>query len=140
MTNLQTLKQQREKLDKQIVELEAKEKEQDLIYIPELKIKVEKNLHTGIDNTSKIVIPQGYRLLELSELVFIYNNYQDKFNWGEDKFFNEVTKQPIKDCEYPYWNAWLHGLSGVNQSDLNGYWGLYCHNAVRGCRFVEVDK
>ena len=67
------------------------------IKIKELKIEVEKNLHEEMDYTSKIVIPTGWRLLELSELIFIYNNYQDKFNWGKDKFFDEITKQPIND-------------------------------------------
>ena len=133
------IKEQIAKLQEELKLAETKEKEQDLIYIPELKIKVEKNLHTEMNTTSKIVIPDGYRLLELSELIFIYNNYQDKFNWGEDKFFDEVTKQPIKDCKYPYWNAWLLRLVSDYQSALYGsYRNLDYLNAVRGVRFVKL--
>jgi len=128
------------KLQNQLAEIEKQEKSQDLVYIKELKISVEKNLHTEMDIISKIVIPQGYRLLELSELIFIYNNYQDKFNWGEDKFFDEITKQPIKDCKYPYWNAWLHGLDSDGQSGLVGSRYLSYDDAVRGVRFVKVGK
>lgn len=137
--NKEKLKEQIAKLQENLKIAEAKEQEDDLIYIKELKIYVEKNLHTEMDIISKIVIPSGYRLLELNELIFIYNNYQDKFNWGKDKFFDEVTKQPIKDCKYPYWNAWLLRLDSGNQSDLRGFnWDLYCSDAVRGVRFVKL--
>lgn len=129
------------KLQQQLKLIETQEQISELVYIPELKIYIEKNLHTEMDRINKIVIPNGFRLLELSELLFIYNNYQDKFNWGKDKFFDEITNQPIKDCNYPYWNAWLHrlvvdggsGLVGVNR--LLGY-----DVAVRGVRFVKLNK
>lgn len=120
-TKLEKLKTKREMLDKEIALAEQEEKEKftltkELIKIPELNIEVEKKLHTKMDNVYKIVIPEGFRLLELSELIFIYNNYQDKFNWGKDKFFDEITKQPIKDCNYPYHNAWLRRLDVVSGS------------------------
>jgi hypothetical protein len=129
------------RLQEKLKEIEENEKFNELIYIKELKIYVEKNLHTEMDRVNKIIIPKEYRLLELSELIFIYNNYQDKFNWGKDKFFDELVKQPIKDCEYPYFNAWLPWLGGGDLSGLVGNDGdlIYC-SAVRGVRFAKMDK
>lgn len=114
---------------------------EELIKIPELTIEVERELHTEMNTVSLIQVPKGFRLLELSELIFIYNNYQDKFNWGEDKFFDEIVKQPIKDCKYPYHNAWLRRLDDGNGSVLVGNGRYLSYNdAVRGVRFCREVK
>jgi len=133
------------KLQEQLKAIKQKELEeankQSTLIIKELKIEVETKLHIEIDRINKTVIPTGWRLLELSELIFIYNNYQDKFNWGEDKIFDEITKQPIKDCKYPYFNVWLHGLGDAYGSGLNGISGnLNYNNRVRGVRFCRDLK
>ena len=137
-TKKQQIQENIAKLQEQLKVIEDKEKQQELVYIKELKICVEKNLNTEMKRVNKIVIPQGYRLLELSELIFIYNNYQNEFNWGKDKFFDEITKQPIKDCKYPYWNTWLHRLDSDDRSGLIGCSrNLDCDITIRGVRFVK---
>lgn len=134
------IKEQIAKLQEELKLAEAKENKTKTIIIKELKIEVEKELHTEMDRTSKIIIPKGFRLLELPELIFIYNNYQDSFNWGKDEFFDEVVKQPIKNSKYPYFNAWLHRLDCDDGSGLNGGRLLYYDSAVRGVRFCKDLK
>jgi len=138
--NLQNVGEVRYSIEGNTLYFKPKEEpKSELVFIPELNIEIEKNLHIEMDKINKIVIPQGYRLLELSELLFIYNNYQDKFNWGKDKHFDEITSQPIKDNKkYPYWNAWLHWLVDDYRSELVGYCrSLNCNYEVRGCRFCK---
>lgn len=137
-----------EQINKKIEELENMKKEllvkkeeeknkQILIKIPELNIEVERNLHEDMQYVKYIKIPEGFRLLELSELLFIYNNYQNKFNWGKDEFFDEITKQPIKNCKFLHLNVWFDvcgsGFYGINRS-------LVFNNAVRGVRFCREIK
>jgi len=109
------------------------------IKIKELNIKVETELHTEMNKIDKINIPKGWRLLTLSEWLFIYNKYRDKINYGGIP--DEIISQPIEEIKdkYPYWNVWFwdHDFRSV-LSGSNG--SLSCDDRVRGVRFCREIK
>ena len=105
-------------------------------------VEYETELHTDMNEISKIVIPEGWRLMTLAEFLNIYNNHFELFNWETDKYADEIVQQPIKDSEkeYPYWNVWLRGLVSGDRSELGGDRDLYCSSRVRGVRFCRDVK
>ena len=108
-------------------------------------LEIEKELHTEMNKASLVTIPDGWRLLELSEWIELINNYKDKFDWGINEYADEIVSQPKKDIidKYPYWNVWLHRIGSGNRSNLVGYNRILdCGNVVvRGVRFCrEVKK
>jgi hypothetical protein len=140
--NINQIDEQIEKLQKKKQEILLGDKVKT-IEIKELNIEVEYEGHSEMNYVSKIEIPKGWRLLTLSEFLHIYNNYQDKFNWGMDKYADEIVKQPIKKSEkdYPYWNVWFRRLDG-SRSGLNGNNRLLDngYDRVRGVRFARDLK
>lgn len=132
------------KLQKQLEEIKTKElEEKNKRVLVKIKlstgtIEVEKNLHLEMNRRNLIKIPNGYRLLTLSEFLEIWNNHVDKLEWGG--LPDEIVKQPIKEIEetYPYWNIWLRRLDDGDRSGLNGdSRSLFYGNSVRGVRFVK---
>jgi hypothetical protein len=133
------------KLQEQLKELELSEKQKELIYIPKLKIEVERKLHTDMNYFSKIKIPDGFRLLKFVEFQEIINNHFDKFIFSEDnENIDEAVEQPINKLKdkYPYWNVWLQGLIRGYASEFDGYsrnFG-YVDGSLFGVRFCRDVK
>lgn len=103
-------------------------------------IEVERKLHTEMDYLSKIEIPEGMRLLTLSEFTEIWNYHRDNLDYG-DKLPDEVVGQPILENkkEYPYWNVWFWDLG--DWSELDGFDRNLSYNSrVRGVRFCRDLK
>jgi hypothetical protein len=109
------------------------------IKIKELNIEVETKLHTEMNRIDKIKIPKGWRLLTLSEWIFIYNKYKNNMDYGGKP--DEIVSQPIEENKdkYPYWNVWFGGLG--YRSELLGFdGGLGSGLRVRGVRFCREMK
>lgn len=128
----------KEKLAKLETQLKEEQNKNDLVKIKLSTgiIEVEKKLHTEMNTIDKIKIPEGYRLLTLSEFLEIYNNHKDKLDYGG--LPDEIVKQPIiknKD-KYPYWNVWFRSLG--SRSELEGNGDLGYGSRVRGVRFVKI--
>lgn len=64
------------------------------IKIPELKIEVETEIHDKGKCLKDIKIPDGWRLLRVEEIIFLYNNYKKELNMKDTWEFFE---QPFKE-------------------------------------------
>lgn len=136
--NIQQIDQKIKELETKKQELMEKQKTEKTIIIKELGIEVETKLHLDMNIISKLQIPIGWRLLTLSEWIFIYNNYKNEIDYGGNP--DELVSQPIKEkeTEYPYWNVWFRSLV---RSGLNGYnWDLPGDFRLRGVRFCRDLK
>lgn len=115
---------------------------QEWVILSSMGIEVQQKQDTAIDSYSKIVIPEGMRLLTLSEFLNIWNEHRALFDFGGD-LPDEVIAQPIKENakKYPYWNVWFHRIDDGDQSVLVGnYRDLHYGYRVGGVRFCREIK
>ena len=96
-----------------------------------------------MDRFSKIVIPEGHRLLEVSEFFEISNFHKEKFAFGKGTWdFDEVVAFPLINTERKYWNlfGWFARFGG-DRSGVGGC-GRYLTDVgeVRGVRFARDVK
>ena len=100
----------------------------------------ERELHTEMNTFSKIKIPKGWKLITFGELMLLWNDYREDFNFGKDNRFNEIVENPLKEKrkKYPYWNVWLAGLA--DGSGVCGYYRDSSYLTVRGVRFKRKVK
>jgi len=135
------LQYERDKLQLLLNKIEEAEKmkikENQWLKIPELNIEVETEYYDKDIVIKDIKIPEGCRLLTLSEFLVCYNKYRSKFKDINET--DEVVQQPIDEIKdkYPYWNVWLRGLVGDNRFGIDGSGGLDDFNRARGVRFCR---
>jgi hypothetical protein len=107
-------------------------------------VEYETELHTDMNYISKIKIPKGWRLLTITELLNLWNNYRNYFDFGKKDGVDEFIQQIFKDLKkkYPVANLWF------NAPQYRSY--LYCGNrslyyddyalGVRFCRDLKEKK
>ena len=66
----------------------------DIIKIHRLNIEVETEISQKGKSFGKLVIPNGWRLLKVNEIIYLYNNYAEKLNMKETW---EFIEQPFKE-------------------------------------------
>ena len=103
------------------------------IKIPELNIEIETEISQKGKSFGKLVIPNGWRLLKVNEIIYLYNNYAEELNM---KNTWEFIEQPFKRNR-----SVARFLAGSDRA------GLGCNNdgpdyaygslGVRFCRDLE---
>jgi len=75
---------------------------QKTIKIPELKIEVETEIHNKDETLQNIEIPKGWRLLKISEIIFLFNNkeYNKALNLKDTWEFIEQPFELNKKNDY----------------------------------------
>ncbi len=106
----------------------------ETINIPELNIEVETTIHHKDEKLPEIPIPEGWRLLTVSELIFLHNNgeYRKKLNL-ENTW--EFIEQPFEFNKKQGYVAGVYCYSGgVSIDCIRGPFGSISALGVRFCR------
>jgi len=111
-------------LEKELAELKLKLNSNNIIFIPELNIKVEKEIHHKVKSYNEMIkdMPKGMRLLRTDEIIFLFNS--EKYN----KLLNlkdtwEFIEQPFNLNKQNNYVAWLLAgpdVAGVGCDRLPG--------------------
>ena len=101
--------------------------------------EVEQEYHFKNIKLKDIKVPKGMRILKIEELLKLWNEHREKFDWGGDKF-DEVIENPFKEfrTKYPFYNLWFRCVG--DGSVLYGGRDLGYGSGARGVRFVKSKK
>ncbi len=108
------------------------------IIIKELNIEVETKIHNKNKTLNEIKIPDGWRLLTVSEIIFLTNKYKKELNLEKTW---EFIEQPFKINKEKNYVARFYAYSDV--AYLFAIWdSTYSDRAlgVRFCRDIGENK
>ena len=143
LTRIEQLKQQKELIEKQIKDLEEREKSEqsknEWLYIPKLKIEVQTKIH-HLDKTlaeARQDLKEGQEVISYEQIQWLRNSkYAEQLNLINTWEF--VYPNPDKISENN--NYVVRFYADSNGAILDCYWNPASANSALGVRFVRDKK